>query len=341
MNIRSVKIVLLLSFFIVLFSTNNATSECKASFVNLINDVKWDGIFPIEIAGVEIKGPSNLPNPDHLKRVVCYCRRQGSLTFGLTFSFWEPARVIETVKDAWCFPLLGGLKINPGKDIGGGGSQTHTAKGTSNSGSIFRQAHWYFFSVFNILDLFMDVPCIQWDGFDIAYVTELDILWQRDDVAMFIHPEVLLFANPVAQMSCIADSVAATVGYPIDPLFWCVGSWGSVYPMTGKTSVSNIVEGNAALAAKMIAKLGRELLLWDTALDLCGPVVNPIWVKSHYKVHLMKPVVGSIIQLGQSGIIWGVAKNPPYGSNRNAPDNFDFMLFRRIKCCLGPSLGGK
>ncbi len=332
--------ILLVGVLFILMATS-AYAECKARFVNIFSDVKWDGIFPIEIAGIEIKGPSTLRNPDKINKVVCYCRKEGKIMIGIAVSFWEPARVVETVKDPWCFPLLGGLKLNASAGLNAGGSQTSTTLGTHNSGSIFQQAHWYMFSVWNLLDLFMDVPCLKWDGFDIAYVTELDPTWQRDDLAMFLSPEVLLFANPVAQLACIADSVTAQAGYPLDPLFWCIGSWGSVYPLSGKTSMHNLVEGNAALASRMIYKISRELLMWDPAIDLCGPVITPIWVKTHYKMHIMKPVLGNIVQLGQSGLIWGAAKNPPFGTSGNAPDNFDFMVFRRVKCCMGYTITGR
>ena len=51
--------------------------------------------------------------------------------------------------------------------------------------------------------------------------------------SFIINPEALLFGNPIAQTACVADSVAATVSQPIDPLFWCMGSWVRLSPVGG------------------------------------------------------------------------------------------------------------
>jgi conjugal transfer pilus assembly protein TraU len=337
---RGKPIVVVLAFIFALFlKVPSLYAECKATFVNLFSDVDWTGVFPVKIGGVTIKkGVSKeleaLEKLDEVRQIVCFCKPKGKPpVFGLAVSFWEPARVAEIVKDPWCFPLLGGLKLENQPVEKAGRNQKPVPLSTHK---YFAQAHWYMFSVWNLLDLFMDVPCIMWDGFDIAYMTELDPLWQNDNLSMFIHPEVLLFANPIAQSSCIADSVGAQVGRPIDQLFWCMGSWGRSYPMTGTTSQSTIIEGSANLAGRILYKLSREGLMWDPGVDLCGAVLTPVWVKSHYKMHLMKPVRSRIIPVGQSGLIWGMAKNPPWGTKKGAPDNFDWLIFRKVKCCVGP-----
>jgi conjugal transfer pilus assembly protein TraU len=330
-----VVVVLALVFF---FRGSFLYAECRASLFNLFTDVDYEGIFPIKFAGVTIKGGTSeelrkLEELDEVKKATCYCRPRGKPpVFGLAVSFWEPARVAEIVKDPWCFPLLGGLQLEniPAKKAG-----KNQRLSTLTKERYAAQAHWYMFSVWNLLDLFMDVPCIMWDGFDIAYMSELDPLWQNDSLAMFIHPEVLLFANPIAQLSCIADSVAAQVGQPIDQLFWCMGSWGGAYPMSGVTSQSNILEGAGNLVGRLIYKNAREGLMWDPGVDLCEAVLTPIWVKSHYKMHLMKPVRSRIIPIGQSAFIWGMGKNPPWGTKKGASDNFDWLIFRKVKCCIG------
>jgi conjugal transfer pilus assembly protein TraU len=339
---RSKKFIGLLVFVFMLFWESSILyAECQATFFNIFTDVDWSGIFPIKFAGVTIKGGTpeelkKLDEMDEIKKTLCVCRPKGKPpVIGLAVSFWEPARVAEIVKDPWCFPLLGGLKLDSQLITQGGDNQEITTKTTHK---YFAQAHWYMFSVWNILDLFMDVPCIMWDGFDIAYMTELDPLWQADDLSMFIHPEVLLFANPIAQLSCIADSVASQIGQPIDQLFWCMGSWGGSYPMSGTTDQSMKLEGSANLAGRMIYKVAREGILWDPGVDLCGAVLTPIWIKSHYKMHLMKPVRSRIVPIGQSDLVWGWGKDPIFGTKKGAADNYDWLIFRKVKCCLGPSL---
>jgi conjugal transfer pilus assembly protein TraU len=335
---RFLVLVFLSVFFV--FKSSFLYAECKATFFNLFTDIDWTGVFPVKIAGVTIKSGvskelKELDELDEVKKIVCACKnKKGGFVVGLATSFWEPARVAEIVKDPWCFPLLGGLKLES-QSVKQGGNVQEIA--SSKTHQYFGQAHWYMFSVWNLLDLFMDVPCIPWDGFDIAYVTELDPLWQRDDLAMFIHPEVLLFANPIAQVSCIADSVASQIGRPINQLFWCMGSWGSSYPMSGSTDQATVVEGAANLAGRMMYKLSREGLIWDPGVDLCGATLTPIWVKSNYKMHLMKPVRSRIVPIGQSALIWGMGKDPFFGTKKGAAENFDWMVFRRVKCCMGIS----
>jgi len=128
----------------------------------------------------------------------------------------------------------------------------------------------------------------------------------------------------------VADSVASNAGLPLSSLFWCMGSGGSAYPLTGHVNDDNYVQANNSIAARMIYKLGREGLLWDTATNLCAKVPSPIWVKSHYRLQITKPVRGfQCIPIGRSSLIWGIAKNPPTMKG----DNFLWMIFRKRACC--------
>src|SRR3546814_13027372 len=86
------------------------------------------------------------------------------------------------------------------------------------------------------MDLLTDVACLEQASFDIAYVTEIDPLWQDDALTALINPEVALFANPIAQTACAADCGAANMKLPLDPLFWCAGCLGSMYQMNGNIS---------------------------------------------------------------------------------------------------------
>lgn len=308
-----------------------ALDDCRASFINLFTDINWAGIFPVEIAGVEIKGPSDeIGNPDNIHSVVCICNREGKFVVGITVSYWEPARIIETTKTPWCFPTLGGIKLsepNPG-----------TQQGTESKDRGFakQNAHWMLFAVWDIMNLFMDVPCVPHEGFDIAYITEIDPTWNNDLVGFLLNPEALLFANPVAQLACMADSIASTLEWPIDPLFWCMGGQGSAYPLTGNITDRNYINANYGLAQRMIYKMNRMMLTWDTAMDQCGAKITPIWVKRHYKLHMVKPVRSAVMPIGKASVLWEQGKNPPFGTSKGAPDNFSWLMFRRVKCCLGP-----
>ena len=61
-------------------------------------------------------------------------------------------------------------------------------------------------------------------------------MWNDDTLSLFVNPEAALFGNPIAQFACIADAIAAEVHLPLDILFWCAGSHGSIYPFTGSAN---------------------------------------------------------------------------------------------------------
>ncbi len=342
------KIFVLLVGFIVFYvnSTFADSRVCKSSFINFVNDIRWEGIFPITIAGVKVKGIGKKGEPasegletdpaEH-KRILCSCKRGNKWIFGLTVTYWEPARIIETTKVPWCFPTLG-ISMSGSNKIKNWKNPGSKSSGKSNTSQASYNVHYYIFNVFDILDIFVDVPCVPHEGFDLAYLSEIDPTWNNDVMSFVLDPEAILFGNPIAQLACAADSAAATVSYPIDTLFWCVGAWGSSYPMAGYTMTGNELKASAELAARTIARNARVGILWDPAINYCGAQITPIWVKSHYKMHLVKPKQGPIVPIGRASMLWETNKNPPTGTRSSSPDNFSWLIFRWVKCCMGKAL---
>jgi conjugal transfer pilus assembly protein TraU len=309
-----------------IFGVHTCYAVCRTESFNPMNDICWQCVYPVRMGGIELIS-STIPSPaDNISSDFCVC----GTTTGVSTSFWEPARIIETVKDPWCFNLISS-DLNNGYFLGGDYTQEHQPKE-----AMFSQAHYYMLNVWSFLDLFMDIPCLEDTGFDVTYITEVDPTWNDDMLAFLINPEALLFGNPVAVLACMADAVAANLYYPADYLFWCMGSWGSAYPLAGHKGDNSYIQDNAAVAAKMIYKLTRELTLWDTASNVCGSVMYPIWQKSHYRMQVMKPVKDSTCHvIGRSGIFWASLKNPPYDAGGNATDNFDWVITRKKLCCVG------
>lgn len=351
---KLVRLFLLFFIFVVFRSLayaggGDSSSFCRSSFVDLIKDVRWEGIFPIKIAGVEIKGsmkkydsPASAgldTDPDKYESIVCFCKQGGKIVFGLTVSYWEPARVIETTKVPWCFPTLG-INMSSSKQARGW-KNIGDKVGNTKSQNVYASynSHYYLFNVFDVIDLFVDIPCVPHEGFDIAYISEVDPLWNNDMLSFVINPEAILFGNPVAQLACAADSIASSVSYPLNSLFWCIGSWGSSYPLAGATQTENMIKASAEIAARTIYRNARLGILWDPGIDECGAMITPIWIKTHYKMHLLKPKQGPIVPLGRTSMFWETGKNPPFGTNKNSADNFSWLLFRKVKCCMGIQLG--
>jgi len=319
------------------FCPPDARAALKSGqFVNPITDVAWQEIFPVKIAGITIAGASgNYDTPDPASYPVCACPAPPPIFYriGIPVSFWEPARMIETVATPYYFPSLGlGLNLGLSKGFLSGGN--HSLDDALPDQATFAQAHYLLFPVWSMLELLTDFVCVEHSGFDVAYITELDPLWQDDELAFIIQPEALLFANPFAQMACVADSVAVNAGRPLESLFWCVGSGGSAYPMTGHVDDDNIIQANSTIAARLIYKLARQMLICDTGLDLCGCTPTPVWYKPNYKLHAMRPAVRKKAwPIGKSAFFYGANLNPPYRSGKGPGDEFLWMVFRKRACC--------
>jgi len=307
---------------------------CKGSFIDFIFDVRWEGIFPIKIAGVKIRGsrnnPDNPPGHDKGGSVLCVCKKNGIPKIGITVSYWNPVRVVETTKIPWCLATFG-IHLDFGdywKHMGALSSQV-------DAGYTFTNAHLLKFNLLDILNLFLDVPCVPHEGFDVAYFSELDPTWNNSLVTYFMHPESLLFANSVARLACVADSATvASRDWGIDQLFWCAGAWGNVYPFTGHSESSVYVRGNVLNMARLLYREARLGVSWDTALDVCGATITPIWIKNHYKLHQLRPVRGDIMTIGKPTVLWSSKKNPPGGTSKGSADNFSWLIFKLVNCCF-------
>lgn len=325
------KLIKIISFAFILIASI-ASKEAKACMVNdaaamsIIMKMCHTCVFPLTIGGVKVaEGPMDDPS-DSIRSPICTCADPFPRV-GVPVSFFEPSRIIETVTDPFCFPTFGISTSNGSGKLGGttnnGSSSTHT----------FMQSHYVIFPVYALLELFTDFVCFQSTGLDYAYITEVDPTWNSDVLGAFLSPEALLFGNPVTNMSCIADAVSTGAGRPIDALFWCMGSWGNSYPLTGhKPTSDSFVQDAAAIAAKTMYKLHRQLMLWGSSgqAGLCGYYPMPIWKKTAYRLQIVSPIAHPVaITIGQSGLLWDWGKQIPMTF-----DNFGFMLFKKRDCCV-------
>jgi conjugal transfer pilus assembly protein TraU len=292
--------------------------------VDIILKADYGAILPIRIAGITLLS-GRLPDAQNaVNSPLCLCNVPFP-RIGVPVSFFEPSRLIEVVKDPYCFPTMGvGLGV------------TSLLKGTKGDGRdrarTFFQSHYYIFPIYAILELMTDFICMEITGFDVAYITEVDPLWNDDSLSAIINPEALLFANPATHFTCLADSVTSQINEPTDPLFWCKGSWGSAYPLTGNTTTNNYVEDSASVASSLIYKLHRQLILWGSwgQAGLCGYYPAPVWRKSAYRLQLVSPIPHPFANgIGIDGKWWSWGKNIPL----SASDNFGYLLFKKRECC--------
>ena len=297
----------------------------------LLTDICWSCLFPIRVAGLPM-GEGPVPTGAS-NQSLCLCEDPLGLPQpGLVTGLWEPARLIELVRAPGCAPSLGGVRLPLGRFRQQGGH----GDGTWDSGDLaFYHAHYYAFPLLVMLDLLMDGHCNRdsYLDFDLMYLSELDPTWDNEELAFLLQPEAAAVANPAAIAACMTDAVAATAGRPLDELFWCAGSWGHLYPLTGYTlAMGSIPENTSHVATRTLAAQHRRGLAQRTMGNaaLCGPVVAPMLPKSQYRMSMFFPVPESQGNhvIGQSTFTWGEWRSIPATGEDTV-----FVLWRWQDCC--------
>jgi len=327
-----------------------AERECDNNFPDLISDINWQTIFPFRLGGNTIIDAGDQPdnvdtgnaddfNPDS---PFCTCPDNvlGYDRIGSYISFWEPARVIEVVRQPNCFPFLFGMDFGEAINAFGAFGTPGQSDNPNTPEKAFYNVHYYTFPVMAVMDLIKGVEwCTDWyQDIDLMYFSEVDPLWNNDELAAFVNPEAIAFGNPVAQSLCAVDCMTATAGFPLNALFWCAGCWGSIYPFTGNTTVvGSPVRTTSLLMARTLARLARlpipPAVEYDTssATAKCGGHVRPILKKSQYKFSTLFPIPQTewSHSLGSSTFLWGEHRNIPAKGEHQI-----YMMWRKRNCCL-------
>ena len=310
-----------------------ALGPCSGRFPNPVVDICWLCLFPLHIGPVRISF-GQTGNGDAAPPMLCTCPAPPPLfiRIGIGVSFWEPARVGEVVRTPFCSPTLGGITLaslavphGTNRD-GAGGHQAES----------FYQVHWFQYPALSWLSMGISAAaCFVSEPFDLVYLSELDPLWDDDQLTFILNPESLLFANPVAQAACIADTVrAGLTSYGFNLLFWCSGSQGSIYPISG-TGANHIggVDSSLAVIHRHVFKMHRQLLAQDTSTTaaMCGGIPQPILRKTQYKQQMIYPIptTHTAYGFGVPSIVWGIGREFPYKG-----EDFAYLVWRKRKCCV-------
>lgn len=307
---------------------------CSGRFLNPITDVCWSCLFPLTVGGLEI-WPSSRPDTDNPALPVCACA-DPIPRLGIAIGFWEPVRLADVTMKPWCFVNLGGLKLDPGFDIGVkpmAGPST-TGGGQQYNGSW--HVHWYMYPLIYWLELVADFLCLEPGDIDILYLTEIDPLWQDSELTLLLNPEAVVFANILATAACAADCVASTTVGPLNPLFWCSGCQGTMYPLNGNIPAQiGHVQGSRLALNRFMSKLHRQLILWGTSGSdaLCSRTLMPIIKKSQYRVQATYPIPGwgpgACLPMGGSSIVPGSGNMIP-----TIGEDMGYLVWRKRNCCL-------
>ena len=261
----------------------------------------WDCFFPFTIIGIPIGGKtSNLPD-DRNKSPICICPgRTGYPSFGFSLGWWQPDHTIEMVRQPWCMPSLGGFvltddnKNNSGLPTPGrwGGPQTYS---NDSPGEFYMNFHWYMFPIGYLLSWLSDYVCSKKSStaIDIAFMSELDPSWNNDSLALWVGPEAKIFSQPWAVVACGADAVMASVSRPMKSLYYCSGSWGLNYPMSGMVANETGLTVNSSLtAARGLSKMHRFGIAtrnYGTS-SICANTRRFILEKQQYRFQMVFPL---------------------------------------------------
>jgi len=292
-------------------------------------------LLPISIAGVSVGGN---PPPTIHEPTVCECPSHffGIPMVGVGITYWEPTFVAEVTHHPGRRLTLDGDDVLSSYQQEFGAVNGNSSQSTHH-GENRAQVHWYVYPIFKPLGFgYLDGVCLNNEGtFDLAGLTEVDPTWQDDIWANIFSPESALFANPVMQLAYVADAVAASVSYPLDPLFWCAGAWGPVYPFSGNPNTQSSDQGSDALVmSKYLAREFRLGLMWATIGPeaICSSTPSPVWFKTEFRVDPIypHPIYGSPIYIGQTEVRWGLI--PP--ANDPTEQDAAYLLWVAHQCCL-------
>lgn len=327
-------LILLLSYWI---TFSYAGDNCHGKFANPITDVCWSCLFPISIGDATVVTGSQ-PDTKNPSLPICTCPMVPTgIRLGISIGYWEPIALVDVTTRPYCMVNLGGFQLA----MGGYGSEGAIDNSVPSQGGSFYYVHWYKFPLLYWLNLLTDGVCVESGNFDIGYLTELDPTWNDDELTYLLNPEALLFGNLVSQAACAADSAAALVGLPIDTLFWCAGSQGSMYPLNGQVQEHlGGVQASTLLTERMAYKMHREGLLWDSVGEnsptLCYQYPSPIMPKSRYRYQMINPVpTASSGELGchafgHTTSLWEGLHEYPYSG-----EDFGYLVWRKRNCCGG------
>lgn len=308
---------------------------CTGTFMNPITNMDWTNMFPITIAGARISATTGV-NPPLMDVMppVCVCPTIFGFPFvGIGVTYWSPQHLVEIENRPGCLSSLGGINVLPMFGM----LTSELAEGTPDEGQTTRmQVHSYFYPAFEMLDIMESITCKNPGHFDLGYMTEIDPTWQDDLWAAVFSPEGALFANPIAQAACAVDAVAAEVYTPLDPLFWCQGTWGHSYPFTGNSGHNNNGHvQNHHILSKFLSRNARLGLEWQTIgpTAICFSHPNPIFVKSQYRYDQVLPIprYGRPVVGGGSGLF----QFPPV-ANLPTQEHTVSVIWQGKQCCLKP-----
>lgn len=327
-SLRVIRLSLLSAGLLLTALSARADVACEGNFVNPITDICWDCIFPMSIGNAKVfpSGPPDTDNPS-MPIQICPLVPVG-YRVGMAIGYWEPFALTDVTRSPYCMVNLGGFNIPVGKvGMGGAGQFDKPTPGG------FYQVHWYKYPLTYWLNIIMSLACLQKGDLDIGYLSELDPTWDDDSLSLILSPEALVVANPIAQGACAADAIATVKGKPINKLFWCAGSHGSLYPFTGTISDEfSPQQASVLLSERMAFKLHRQGMIMNSVgenKEVCHEYPSPIMPKDRFRYQMvnMHPDTANCHPFGKTVMSWESTHASP-----NTKKNYGYLIWRKRNC---------
>ncbi|HHZ7689952.1 conjugal transfer pilus assembly protein TraU [Morganella morganii] len=304
-----------------------ADPACDGKFVNPITDICWNCLFPMTIGNVPVF-PGIAPDTENPSMPIQICQMGILYRIGLAIGYWEPFALTDVTRSPYCMVNLGGFNLNIGKMGGGTAGQSD-----KEAPGAFYHVHWYKYPLTYWLNIITSAGCLQAGDMDIGYLSELDPMWEDSSLSSVIAPEAFVFANPIAQGACAADAIASAFNKPLNVLFWCAGSQGSMYPFTGYTSNEFSPQASSVLLSERMAfKLHRQGMIMNSTgqnTAVCYEYPSPIMPKDRYRYQMvnMYPDTAMCHPFGRSVMHWQVGHASPASRK-----NFGYLIWRKRNC---------
>lgn len=286
-------------------------------------------MFPISIGDATVVSGDN-PDTRNPSMPIQVCPAGTFYRVGLAIGYWEPFAMTDVTRTPYCLVNLGGIRPN----IKYGDIKGATEAPLSGTRGAFYQVHWYKYPLIAWLNIITSLGCLQSGDYDIGYLSEVDPTWHDDELSFLINPEAILFSNPIAQTACVADALAALHGSAIDSLFWCMGSQGPSYPLTGHISAEySMLQNTTLLSERMAYKLHRfpPVIADSTGTNyaVCFQHHLPIMPKDRYRYELVNPMsdANSCHPFGHTVTTWQTGKIKP-----DDKGNFGYLIWRKRNC---------
>ncbi len=325
------------------FMASQVNAACVGKFANPITDVCWSCMFPFYIMGMKIDNlRGEQPAGAFTAPAVCAGQTVMGFKIGVGMDFYDPNKIVDVTRTPYCMVGLGGV------DLSAGVASLYKRQGETMPEGVklnnFYQAHTYINPLLFILEVPIDMACTQAANFDIAYLTELDPLWNNDNLTFFLNPDAILYANPATAITTALDCVNNLPGaWNISSgyVYWSAGCQGSMFPLDGNLPGSNPIDDSVLTMQRLLHKNHRELLEYSTAgpLAVFAPIIpQPIMNKTEYKysmiypVNFVDPLSGGkcCSPFGRTTAGWAPGHSFP-----TMGEDFSYQIYQRRDCCSG------